>query len=293
MNTDEYIQSLKSEYSSEIYFSNIENNFKIWRENVESKDDRKILEQIFMNLEFYSKIKIKKLLEQKINELKIDYDGLKQAVICPMVPPEGRQSGANELTSLIKEIIQEKIIRKEGDFLPYKQTMIQDLIYLDESSSHIIIVDDIIGTGGTFSKYLEANKGYFEDKTLILLCILITEKGREKIEELKEKYESVTFDIRYHSQPSKLSKLNVLSDKQYERLKEIESNLWKHNTNYILGFKGSELLILFSHNIPNNSLSSFWFCRKGNPWESLFPRISAQNKQRQNYHNAKRNGNAK
>ena len=40
---------------------------------------------------------------------------------------------------------------------------------------------------------------------------------------------------------------------------------------YALGYKGSEALIGFHHNIPNNTLSVIWSSAKG--WRPIFPRI--------------------
>ncbi|MFA1642920.1 hypothetical protein AB5N96_08645 [Chryseomicrobium imtechense] len=286
MSIDEHIKELKKKYNDEFYFKEIDIRYGNWIKNAKTKQEKIILEKIFMNLKFYSKKEMKDLLEEQLVSIKKDYNGLKESVILPLIPNNGRYCGANELISLIRIINFEKKMELEEDFLPYEDTLNTDLRYAEEFES-IIIVDDVVGTAGTVEKYLENNDKYFEGKELIFLFILVTDRALIKIEELKKKYSDIKFDIRYCHKVSKISEINVLSEMEYQRLVKIEKRLWGTNSRFILGYEMSELLVLFSHNIPNNTVSNFWY--KGQiPWESLFKRFSQPKRKQQNYRNRKR-----
>lgn len=282
---DEYIRALKKNYSNELYFKNIDLKYEKWLENVSLETEKRVLEKLFFNLKFYSKIELKEILKKKLEEIMSKYDGLKDAAIIPLTPTEGRYSGANELIGLIKEIDREENLNG-NTFIPYKDTILNDIIY-SKSMNTLILVDDISGTGGTVKKFIQENRDYLNGKNIVLLFVGVTTVALSKIEADLQCEAFETTEIYYGEEFEKLSTNKVLTQTEYELLHKIESNLWNKNT-FILGYMQSELLIVFSHNTPNNTISSVWFESEYNPcWNSLFKRITLPNKKRQNYSNKK------
>lgn len=287
-NVEKHIKNLKLTYGSELYFKNIDTQYKNWIENVNSETDKRILNDLFFNIKFFSKVDLKKILRKKLELIKKENDGLRDAAIVPIVPPEGRYCGANELIGLIKEIDKEEQLN-DNEFLPYKDSILNDLSYT-ESVSTIILVDDISGTGETFSKFIDGNIQFLVDKKVIFLFIGVTRRALEILSEVQKENDQIDITFDYGEIFEKVSATDILSKKKFSQLIEIEKKLWKSKkSKYILGYKRSELLVLFSHNIPNNTISSLWFKSNDSPiWNNLFTRIAAPSRKRQNYTNKKR-----
>lgn len=287
----EYLTKVKLNYNDEKYFENIELKYSNWLENVNSEFDKEILNKIFYNLEFYSKKDMKKMLEKIINSIGKEYD-LENVTFMPIKSRNGRYNSSYDMLYLIKEIEREKQI--EGDsLLPYENSIVTDLSSAKKFET-IVFIDDISGTGGTIKKFIEDNYRELEGKYVVFLLLTVSEKAIDVFENLSSKNEKYNFI--YCVKQDTLSKKKILSEEEYNRLYSIEKHFWTGITRNILGFEQSELLTLFSHNIPNNTLSSFWFdseiFKKDSQWNRLFARITSSPKKkqrkRQNYNNTKR-----
>lgn len=284
---EEYLESLKSNFSDEAYYKNINESHEKWLNNVESESDKLILNKLFLNLIFFSKKEIKERLHEEIIKLEKKHYNLNQTVMLPLSPVDGRYSGSNELIGLLKEFDREEQIMFDRRILPLKLSILNDLNYADEADT-LIFLDDIVGTGGTLETFIAFHYNRLKNKKIIFLFLTVTKEAIKKFGEIQVKYNDIKFEFIYCRLLEKVSENDILTSKEYERLVEIEENLWGKGNNNILGFKKSELLILFSHNIPNNTLSNFWYPKNDNKWYKLFKRITVPNRKKQNYSNAKR-----
>ncbi|MCY8343499.1 hypothetical protein [Bacillus haynesii] len=283
-----YLDEVNEKYVDELYFKDFNNKFNRWIENVNDESDKKILCELLMNLKFFSRVEIKSELRKKIFELKSSNDDFKETIFIPLTPAQGRYSGANEIIQHIKEIDREEKI-KESELLPYGDSIRTDIVHTIDISN-LIIVDDISCTGGTVKKFINANSNLLEGKKVIIMLLVVTDEALEFFDTLKKQYSNIQFEFTFCEKLDKLSSLKLLSSDQYNRLISIEENLWGGKKEFVLGFKRSELLVLFSHNIPNNTVSSFWFTSQHNPnkWVHLFKRITAPKRESVNYRNKKR-----
>ncbi len=284
------IEEFADTYKDERYFTDFLERYPSWIENVETDEERTILSKIVVKMTFFSKVDIKRNLRDKILHYKLIYNELEKSHILPMISENRRHNGAYELIQQIVELDKESYYRGE-ELLPYKDTVIYDVREIREDVDTIIIVDDICGTGGTLEKFLEKNKDYFLNKKLIILFFVVTKVAEEKFEKLKIQYKGLEID--YIQIEDKLYNSEYLSEKEFEILRNIERSLWNQGSKNILGFRDSQLLIGFSHNIPNNTISSIWYKpalgRRDN-WNELFTRYTKKNRPQrkaQNYNVAK------
>lgn len=289
---DTYLEYLTNHYADEPYFENIYSNYSEWVLNGKTEQEKKILEKIFLNLSFFSKIEMKKLLRDELQKLKVENDKFENSTIVPLIPTNGRYCGANDLMGLIKFIEKDEQIKNGNQFFPYSDTIINDLRYLTSEHSTVIIIDDILGTGKTLEDYLSENNSNFKGRQVIFLFLLATETGLSNFQTLQKTYRNIT--IRYCQKVDKLSKRGILTSEEFASLKSIEDSLKFRKaqpSNFSGGYKNSELLVLFSHNIPNNSLSSLWYDGKVVKWKYLFKRIrnkerkSLEDRKQRNYKN--------
>lgn len=282
-----HLDRVSTEYGDELYFKNFNDRYIKWVNNVEEGSDKIILSELFYNLKFFSKVEIKEILKAKVKALSEENEEFSNTAFLPLTPVDGRHSGSNDMIALIKEIDREEQFQGTR-ILPYRTSILTDINYA-ESFDTFLFIDDISGTGGTVEKFVAKNFELMKDKKIIILFLVATEQAIKTFSLLKGRYTSIRFEFDFCYKIDKLSAQKVLSSEQYSRLFTIEENLWGKGNNNILGYRGSELLVLFSHNIPNNTVSSFWYYSDKNPekWRRLFVRITAPNRQMQNYRNRK------
>ncbi|MFJ5750936.1 hypothetical protein ACIP97_20495 [Peribacillus frigoritolerans] len=278
-----YLTQVESSFGNEMYYKDIKLRHSTWMKNVTLKNDRDILNKLFYNLRFFSKLEIKCILHTEIKKLKSLHNNLEQAAILPLSPVDGRYSGSNELISLIKEIDVEEQFNG-GRLLPFRDSILNDPKYTEDIET-LIFVDDIAGTGGTLEKFVKYHSKSLEGKKAIFIFLTVTRAALDKFATIQEKYKEIDFEFIHYHELKKVSSINILSDDEYKRLIDIEEDLWGKGNNNILGFRQSELLVLFSHNIPNNTVSNLWHPSE-EKWKRLFTRITAPNRKMQNYSNA-------
>ena len=143
----------------------------------------------------------------------------------------------------------------------------------------VFFVDDVIGSGCTFVKY-EKNNANVElvldagcPATVNLLAIVTTKKGKEKLEMT---YPSLTviaeekrkvFDVE-NSCFGSYYKMLPIREFAYKYGKKIEG---KKNA---LGYENSQMLTVFSHAVPNNTLPIIW--KHSDKFLPLVPRSYAE-----------------
>lgn len=284
------IESFANEYREELYFRGFSERYPRWLENVESEEEKRVLDKILLKMNFFSKIDIKMILRDKILYYKEMFNELENVQILPMTSENRRHNGSYDLIQQIVEIDRDSYFKGE-ELLPYKDIVIYDVREIREDVNTVIILDDICGTGGTLEKFLMKNSEFFSGKKLVVFFLVITNVAKGKFELLQSIYNNLELD--YIRVEDKLLNSSYLSTEEFEVLKKIEDSLWRKGNNNILGFKDSQLLIGFSHNIPNNTISSIWYqseLGERKEWNELFARYTKKNRPQrkaQNYNVAK------
>ena len=162
-----------------------------------------------------------------------------------------------------------------------------DTTWVFRDVTRIVFVDDFCGTGGQaidFGRKVVALLRHVARRTEIALevwylTLLATESGLARIRqqgiydhiasvsELDRSYRTFGEDSQiYENAPGELS----LQDGR-----QIAAHYGRRlNRQHPLGYKRSQLLLGFRHNIPNNTLPIFSYHRVRPPWRPLFPRTA-------------------
>lgn len=285
------IETWTEEYVNEFYFKGFLERYPRWLENVSTDEEKKVLNKVLMKMEFYSRLEIKEILGDKIKAYKPQCNGFENTNIFPMVSRNRRYNGSYEIIAQLVELDKEMEMENNPLF-PYKETVLMDIRNIANDTDTVITVDDICGTGGTLDKFLYANRKYFNRKRVIVLFLVVTKVAIKEIKKIKQKYYYLDLIIDYCYVAEKLSDTKYLLDEELKVLEVIEKTLWNEGNKNILGFRDSQLLVGFSHNIPNNSISSIWYKNElgiRKDWNPLFARytkkskVSKQERKEQNY----------
>ncbi|MFE8701551.1 hypothetical protein ACFYKX_13180 [Cytobacillus sp. FJAT-54145] len=286
-NLDKIINSFIEKYGEEeIYTKNLYTKVSDWLKNTDDSEIKLILIDLLSDFRFYSKIEIKQILhKQLIESLKIV--NIDTTNIIPLITKDGRANSSSDLIHLLKEL------DKEHDLELYRDTIINDVKYIKEDITDVILFDDISGTGNTIINYFKENTDSFLGKNIILNLISITNTAKDALNGFFEN-NNLTVELRFEHEYEKVFINHPrLNDDHLNILKDFEKEIWGKDGN-ILGYNDSQLLVGFSHNIPNNTISSFWyhpdFNGKIQNWNTLFRRYTKKKRPKQNRQIAKRRG---
>ncbi|PAE23883.1 hypothetical protein [Bacillus sp. 7894-2] len=288
--TEEVVQSFIDKYGEEEYYTkNLHSKFISWLSNTEDQEVKDILIELFSEFNFYTKIEIKRILHKQLKDSLCKVD-LNCTCILPLIAKDGRSSSF-DMTGLLKEII------REHDIEIFIDTIKTDFRFVDEDIENIILFEDISGTGGTVIKFLKDNTKFLEGKKVILNLIATTVSAKREIEEYL-KHSRIDIELVVEHQYSKVFlKHPSLNETHRQLIYKFEEEIWGRDHNNILGYKDSQVLVGFSHNIPNNTLSSFWyhvdFEGARQEWHSLFKRNTGKRRRKRRVtqnHNIKKRG---
>lgn len=276
MNINEVIQVFVENHKEELYTKDFESKVVSWLENATNVDTKEILIHLLSEFTFYTKIEIKNVLKRKLDEVFNSYP-LEDICIIPMVTKNGRLNSSYDLTMLLKEIV------KENDIALYKDTFKMGLYKLDADIKTLVFFDDISGTGGTIVTFLKENKNYLLGRKIDIQLIVITEIANKTIEDYLDSEHELNVKVTAEYKYDKIFiEHDILKDSHKIIIKEFEETIWGKGNQNVMGFKDSQLLIGFSHNIPNNTISSFWyhtdFSGQRKEWNCLFKRYTQLNR---------------
>lgn len=274
---DKSIERFVELYKEERYFSEFSERYPEWLNNVEDEEEKQVLNKILSHLNFICRKEIRENLTNQMFKYKEQLDQFENVNIIPMISENRRHNGSYELIQQIIEIDKELVYRGQ-ELLPYQDTVVYDVREIKEDIETIIIIDDICGTGGTLDKFLIKNNLYFNEKKVFIFFLVVTNTALTNIGVLENKY---NVKIDYIHVLSKIQDAGYLNEREFEILQNIEKSLWRKGHNNILGFKNSQLLLGFSHNIPNNTVSSIWYkpeLGERSNWNELFSRYTKRSR---------------
>jgi hypothetical protein len=152
----------------------------------------------------------------------------------------------------------------------------------------VVLVDDLCGTGGTAIKVGDSlvpqirthlqDAGVSEPR-VDYLTLFATEKGAEAVREsdhfdyvgtsmmLDETYRVLSDESRYL--PSSDVALDISAAAKV--LENYGGRVWRQHP---LGFRNSQLLLGFAHNVPNNTLPVFWGESRDPGWHPILTRYA-------------------
>ncbi|MGQ8874551.1 phosphoribosyltransferase-like protein [Paenibacillus sp. TSA_86.1] len=152
---------------------------------------------------------------------------------------------------------------------------------------NIVFVDDMIGTGDTMIKFLQklfrehGDKHELLSRRYFLIVIEACSHGVEKIENyINESDINLTLIYsQLHRKAFSENHFFITEELEISRriIYELELKINANNSRNVLGYGGSEALMSFYHNIPNNTLSAFWQENESIGWKPLFPRLRHDN----------------
>ncbi|TKH45736.1 hypothetical protein C1I60_04565 [Paenibacillus terrae] len=281
MNINEAVGVFIEKYGQEErYTKDIESKVVSWLENTNLEEVKEILLHLFSEFIFFTKLEIKEMLKRQLEDV-LDSEILENICIIPMVSKGGIANSSFDLTMLLKEVI------KENDIELYKDTIKVGLNQIDADISTLVFFDDISGTGGTIVTFLRENKSYLIGKKIIIRLIVITETAKKIIDEYLVTQTELDVKVIAEYKYDKIFKDHkFLNDSHKKLINDFEETIWGKGNQNIMGFRDSQLLIGFSHNIPNNTISSFWyhtdFSGKREEWNSLFKRYTQLRRNKKN-----------
>lgn len=247
-----------------------------WVENFES-DEIKIALDLLRFIEYIDYDEFFIRIEEQFNQAVKNIDKNDKIVIYPF-GKIGKSSTI--LTYPLKKTKAFKL--RENNI-----TIIFDIEHLKEefkSDTHIIFIDDFIGTGETFIKDLKKinykiSQNSIEFKSYKLVSTILMYDGKKYIEDelniLKLNVE-IYSELRYKFFDESHSIYNL-----YNNGNELKRIVGKYGSRILVGnpnhtpylpfgYKESQSMIVYFYNTPNNTLSIFWGSNKG--WNDLFPR---------------------
>lgn len=289
------IYEFSKTHVNELYFKDFNKKYDSWINNVSEVVEKNVLNKLLLKMNFISKNKYKEFLKNYLLHYMVETDNYKNFVIIPMISKNRKKNSSYEVMGYISEIDKELEMMEDIELFPDEDTLSYDIAFIEKDDLEtIIIVDDICGTGGTLNKFIKEHKSFMQGKKIIILFCVVTVVALEKIRDIVSENDDLNIRVDFFILEEKISDSKYLNDEEYKTLIKIESSLWKRKNNNILGYKKSELLVGFSHNMPNNTLSSFWYSDeqgKMKGWNTLFKRFTKKgrlNRKEENYDNAKK-----
>ncbi|MDO8873583.1 MAG: hypothetical protein Q7V05_12780 [Methanoregula sp.] len=273
-------------------------NLAIW-ENKTCKDDieewinnfnpqkkidvRKMAIDLLLGFIYYNEAEIRYLCKHAFSEFK--RQKMKEEIKKGLSIKDAEQYFTNSVSKI-------NFIGKSGDstaYIAYIFRQVNGLIQknfinsIDEISSDantLIIVDDIVGSGNSvinFHKSLQEARIFEKhpDIKIYYLSLIMTEGGLKKIISIDPDFKLIYSELLSKNYKAFSENTCILAD--YSTMdREIAKLVCKKIGNFLegemyeLGFLGSELLIGFHHNIPNNTLPLIWSNK--HDWIPLFKR---------------------
>lgn len=183
-----------------------------------------------------------------------------------------------------KKTLHNVIIKYEVHFVNYADE-IDTSACKSKKNAFVVLLDDIIGSGGSFSDFVNDNKGdkkkdllpILGDKHIqtLLIAPVILESGKTKINK-----EFPNVEIKCSETYHKAFEKNKSVFGSYSPMIRLRRFCYKYGAQllpkYPLGWKNSQALVVFDHATPNNTLPIIWSNRvvksTKKQWYPLFPR---------------------
>lgn len=250
---DEWIKNNPDFVNSKLELQDKINNWLTPANNLE----REILFQLFLNSKYYSFSKIKNFFYNNY----VEHDNKEKTVYSAIESKDYKYNSSNIYLNSFAISTADKINPKN---------ILSSIRGIDSIGvTDIVFLDDIVGTGKTFIKFLTSNLVELSKVKIHLWVVCITKTAKDKIEKY-QKENNIDINIKQLSIEKKafetgyIFKSKKTCDYNKTIIKSYEEKIWGGNNNQILGYDKSQCVVSFYNNTPNNTLSSFWASWKTN-----------------------------
>ena len=232
-----------------------ERNIYDWLRNFDQEEVEYAIE-ILKHIEYYREDDIINILTEALNPY------INQTEKHLHFVPIGKAGKSGLMVVYIIQGILKPFYAQRHRFHYYTDIDKVEVVQLKENDV-LFYVDDVIGTGNTFVKYAQKNDKVRTslDENFIaevnLLCIVITMGGKVRLE---RDYPSMKL---IGEEKRKAFDVERSCFGGYYRMLPIREFAFKYGRKIAgkdsaLGYENSQLLIVFSHAVPNNSLPILW-----------------------------------
>ena len=156
--------------------------------------------------------------------------------------------------------------------------------------ANIVFIDDFSGTGNSFIKELERDARFLANKKVFLITIVAMRQALITISDYAME-RNITFIPICTIIQDKAFEQKLFADNEMARSQvEIMSKGLGIQKEYIMGYKGSQALVAFHNNTPNNTLGFIW--SNTQEYSPLFPRKDEKRPSWQTFRSDKNNRNS-
>lgn len=232
-----------------------ERNVYDWLRNFEQEEVEYAIE-VLKHIEYYREDDIINILTEVLNPY------INQTEKHLHFVPIGKAGKSGQMVVYIIQGVLKPFFAQKHRFHYYTGIDKVEVEQLKENDV-LFYVDDVIGTGNTFVKYAQKNdkvRTSLEENFIaevILLCIVTTMGGKVRLE---RDYPSMKL---VGEEKRKAFDVDRSCFGSYYRMLPIREFAFKYGKKIAgkdsaLGYENSQLLIVFSHAVPNNSLPILW-----------------------------------
>lgn len=230
-----------------------------WLLNFDNTEDRKIALKILDRVSFVSYNDISSLCKILYNRIQNNLGVKTETCIFSHI---GKITSGS--AHILKSFQEENKIAQER-FIPL------DRITKPTEETPLILLDDFIGSGETFSKWYEKDetiKPLKKEKFQMHYCVLAA--FEEGISTIKQKTNVSVLCGYIYEKSQKVREGDVFDEPtKTQIIGLIKKYSSKFSSDYLWGFDDCQLLVTLENNIPNNSIALLWW-EKG--WIPLFKR---------------------
>jgi hypothetical protein len=237
------------------------NTFDDWISQISEKSQISVI-QLLQNFNYYSHSLINKQLKlahlQLIDKLNSSFE---YTIFTHMPRTDGLQNSS--IFYLVEYNLMNSVDRNLNVMIDINCITLSEW----QNIKNIVIIDDILGSGKTLIDFLLKYKEVFSGKKVFFITIHAQVEAKYKVIEFC-KESNISIDILYYKEQQKAFDLDFSEEQKQIIINE--SNTLNIPKNSILGFKGSEALVAFYDNTPNNTLGIF--CINTCLNKAIFPR---------------------
>lgn len=250
--------------------TSFEENFDEWIEQI-SAEAQPIVIELLKDFEYFSQPKVNQFLKKLHNMLISiqDFD-VHKAIFTYLPSKRGIDNSSIEYLLNYKKIHSISKFDVATNLETY--TIVNKEVF--KNKKHIVFIDDFCGSGRTFIDFIKGHLDILTGKTIYyVITYIMTEAIKNIQNEATER--SLQVKILFCNQSDKAfdkhlfpEKTEVAREKFYQASLETgvkEDSIW--------GYSGSESLVSFYNDTPNNTLGLFWHDSPN--YFSIFPRENA------------------
>ena len=259
-----------------------EKNINEWLKICSDDDEKKSLLNLLKHYLYFPENRFTMELDHIIQKLEENNIDICNTIFITFPAKEGRVSGGSQIASGLEKVL---LVAPTDNIIADVEAASDNLMQRLNKVECVVFIDDIIGSGCTVysrvSKFLERfDIGDKDEKPLLYIASICgrEDKIKQKLKDLSKKYKNKFKYINLYPVKKCIDNRDSILDekgKQYIRKIEkfVEDNaLYDKDKSFYMGFEKNQLLVSFSYNTPNNTLSVFWrpstkgtplFLRKG------------------------------